>query len=1224
MSISSSLSLASVYAQLTDFANLSNFWSLFDTAFGSSYDFATAAKFKSQWQRGNFSLFPQIEIISNRVLGTANGSYVISMNKIYLSDSFISSANQQSLEAVILEEFGHFVDAKVNNTDTLGDEGELFAAIVRGVKLSVAELSRIKTENDHSVISLNEQLMEVEQSLNTTGYRQFGTTVKDFAYGVSTDSSGNIYLTGDTYGSLATSLGLKDGFIAKYNASGTQVWIKQFGSANDDDSYGIITDNNDNTYVTGSTKNSLGTYDVFIAKYNTSGTQAWIKQFGTSSDEEAYKITADSSGNIYVTGYTNGSLPGFTNLGGSDAFVAKYNSSGTQLWLKQFGFSSNDNAKGISTDNSGNVYITGYTDGIVPNSSDAFIAKYNTSGTQLWLKEFGSSGSDYGKGVSTDSSGNAYVVGYTNGSLGGNISAGLSDVFITKYNASGTQIWTKQIGSSVDDYGYDIVTDSSGNIYISGQTNGSLPDNTNIGSGDAFVAKYDTNGNKLWLKQFGSSNYDSANAITINNSGNVYIAGETFGSLPGNTNVGSEDAFVVGFDRNGTLLNLSTDDSKIAYQDAFLGTLKTQGRSLYDSMGQKIVLRGVDLPLLDDWSFPQSNKLAELAKTGANAVRIQWYINYGNSSRPQYSLQDLDNFLGQCTTQGIIPILFLSDVTCQPNPALVNTQLIPWWTSPDVMTVLKKHQQHLIINLANELGFYRWVGSTTTALEDFKNAYKTAITSIRQQDLHVPLMIDAPDCGTSLEAFNLVGQQLINHDPDHNLLLSEHAYWAGYDGFSALNTAIQANLPIVFGEIANTQDEVINGVTQYGYYSLDGSNQGNPPLNNFTYQALLQNLKQQDIGWLAWSWWKDNSARRQMTSNGNFSGLTTYGNDLVNNATYGLKATAQRSTLFVTTLNGTTGNDSITGTTGNDAILPLRGLDTVNGGTGTDLLVLDYSGNTYTGIAPQSGIISSLVSNGSGGFNGSYKAYYNSTSSFDQISFSNIERFLVIGTDANDNILTGDNDDILSGGKGVDTLIGSKGNDIYVVDSATDVITENVSEGTDTIKSSITFSLATLPNIENLTLTGIAAINGTGNAVNNVIIGNGANNILTGAAGKDTLTGGLGSDRFGYKIITDSLLANFDVIKDFNANANNDLFLVTTARTGFTNAGAVATLDNTGIIAKLTTANFGANSAAQFTFGTRSFVAINDGTAGFSQTTDAIIEVTGLSGTLGLTNFVTV
>ena len=94
------------------------------------------------------------------------------------------------------------------------------------------------------------------------------------------------------------------------------------------------------------------------------------------------------------------------------------------------------------------------------------------------------------------------------------------------------------------------------------------------------------------------------------------------------------------------------------------------------------------------------------------------------------------------------------------------------------------------------------------------------------------------------------------------------------------------------------------------------------------------------------------------------------------------------------------------------------------------------------------------------------------------------------------------------------------------------------------------------------------------------------------------------------------------MITDFNANASNDLLLVTTARSTFTNAGAVAALDNTGIIAKLTTANFGTNSAAQFTFGTRSFVAINDGTAGFSQTTDAIIEITGLTGTLGVNNFV--
>jgi Ca2+-binding RTX toxin-like protein len=177
-------SLASVYAQLTDFANLSNFWSLFNTAFGSSYDSVKAASFRSQWQSGDFSLFPQIEVVSGDVLGTANGAYAISTNKIYLSDAFISSASQQSLEAVILEEFGHFVDAQVNATDTAGDEGELFSALVRGVSLSAAELGRIKAEDDHGIMSLGGQLITIEKAAPTI---LTVTTTADQNNGVTTD-----------------------------------------------------------------------------------------------------------------------------------------------------------------------------------------------------------------------------------------------------------------------------------------------------------------------------------------------------------------------------------------------------------------------------------------------------------------------------------------------------------------------------------------------------------------------------------------------------------------------------------------------------------------------------------------------------------------------------------------------------------------------------------------------------------------------------------------------------------------------------------------------------------------------------------------------------------------------------------------------------------------------------------------------------------------------------
>ncbi|MDB9451846.1 calcium-binding protein, partial [Dolichospermum circinale] len=217
---------------------------------------------------------------------------------------------------------------------------------------------------------------------------------------------------------------------------------------------------------------------------------------------------------------------------------------------------------------------------------------------------------------------------------------------------------------------------------------------------------------------------------------------------------------------------------------------------------------------------------------------------------------------------------------------------------------------------------------------------------------------------------------------------------------------------------------------------------------------------------------------------------------------------------------------------------------------------------------------------------------------------------------AGNNVITGNSaNNTLDGGAGNDTLIGGTGDDIYIVDSITDIITENANGGTDTIQSSVTFSIAT--NVENLTLTGTTAINGTGNAGNNIITGNGVNN---------TLTGGLGVDRFDYRTLADSVFSNFDVITDFhtvNQFGYNDLFLVSTARSRFSNAGTVATLDTNGIAAKLTTAAFTANSAAQFSFGSRSFVALNDVTAGFSATTDAIIEVTGLTGTLGLNNFTT-
>jgi len=343
MSNSSFLSLLSVYDQLTNFAKLDNFWSLFDTAFGSSYDFATAAEFKSQWQSGNFSQFPQIEIVSNDVLGRANGAYAISTNKIYLSNQFVSTASQQSLDAVSLEEFGHFVDAQVNGTDTAGDEGELFSAVVRGVSLSAAELSRIKTEDDHAVVMIDGQAVAIEQDapLNIAWTRLLGGSSDDAAYAMTTGTDGSIYVSGYTSTNLdgQTNNGSADAFVTKYDTSDNKIWTKLLGGSDYDAAYGMTTGTDGSIYVSGFTSTNLdgqtnnGNRDAFITKYDTSGNKIWTKLLGGSDYDFAYGMTTGTDGSIYVSGYTTGNLDGQTNNGNADAFITKYDTSGNKIWV---------------------------------------------------------------------------------------------------------------------------------------------------------------------------------------------------------------------------------------------------------------------------------------------------------------------------------------------------------------------------------------------------------------------------------------------------------------------------------------------------------------------------------------------------------------------------------------------------------------------------------------------------------------------------------------------------------------------------------------------------------------------------------------------------------------------------------------------------------------------------------------------------------------------------
>ncbi|MCF2144941.1 SBBP repeat-containing protein [Desmonostoc muscorum LEGE 12446] len=382
--------------------------------------------------------------------------------------------------------------------------------------------------------------------------KQFGTVGLDYSFGVSTDNSGNVFLTGATDGNLGgLNAGDRDAWVAKYDGNGNQQWVRQFGTSARDESFGIASDRSGNIFVTGTTFGSLGKAnagierDVWIAKYDTNGNQKWIQQFGTFGFDNSYKIATDDSGNVYVTTYTRGNLFGDQNQGQNDVWVTKYDTNGNQQWSQQFGTPGFELSFGVTTDHSGNVFATGWIQDnsgrLTADSYDAWITKYDTNGNQQWSKEFGTSVFDWSWDVATDQSGNVYATGLTSGDLGGT-NAGSYDAWIAKYDTNGNQKWTKQLGTAGDDNALAIATDMFGNIYLTGATDGNLG-GVNAGSDDAWVAKYDANGNQQWITQFGTSNLDKGYDIAVDNLGHVFVTGVTEASL-GAKNIGSFDSWV--------------------------------------------------------------------------------------------------------------------------------------------------------------------------------------------------------------------------------------------------------------------------------------------------------------------------------------------------------------------------------------------------------------------------------------------------------------------------------------------------------------------------------------------------------------------------------------------------------------------------------------------------------------------------------------------------------
>jgi hypothetical protein len=261
---------------------------------------------------------------------------------------------------------------------------------------------------------------------------------------------------------------------------------------------------------------------------------------------------------VVIVGYTYGTLPGQTKPGSIDAIVRKYDADGNEAWTRQFGTSLADYPRGVSVDHDGNVFVVGYTLGKLlggpPWSSheDAFLRKYDADGNESWTRQFGTAAYEIANATAVDSAGNVLVAGITNGALPGQTSAGSIDAFVRKYDTDGNESWTRQFGTDASDHAASVSVRSNGEVLVAGVTRGILPGHAGAGRTDAFVRGFDADGSERWTRQFGSDGYDTATSVCADAAGNVLVAGSTDGTLPGQVERGRYNAFVRKYDWNGT------------------------------------------------------------------------------------------------------------------------------------------------------------------------------------------------------------------------------------------------------------------------------------------------------------------------------------------------------------------------------------------------------------------------------------------------------------------------------------------------------------------------------------------------------------------------------------------------------------------------------------------------------------------------------------------------
>ena len=413
-----------------------------------------------------------------------------------------------------------------------------------------------------------------------------GGTGEEEGFGVSMDGSGGVYMAGSSFsGNMATTgayqtVGGTEGsaYLAHFNADGERLWATYYGGYDEDFGYSCATGRNGDVFMSGCTKSNTliatpGAYqevrgsivalDAFLVRFNSDGMRIWGTYFGGQWMDEGWSCATDSADNVFLAGNTyslqaiaspgaHQSIQGDTSDGTQDAFLAKFDSSGTRLWSTYLGGYGDDEGFSCATDPEGNVYLAGSTfagenisttgafqeerDGY----SDAYLEKFDPSGVRLWGTYFGGEGLEGEGHCTTDALGQIFLVGWT---LSDSAIAtpgchqlmrsGDEDNFIAKFDTAGQRQWSTYYGGWNDDQAFGCHADGAGSVLVAGWTksNGMATpgayDEGLSGVRDAFLARFNSDGVLHWATYYGGSGEEYGRDCTGEADGVAYLCGYT-------------------------------------------------------------------------------------------------------------------------------------------------------------------------------------------------------------------------------------------------------------------------------------------------------------------------------------------------------------------------------------------------------------------------------------------------------------------------------------------------------------------------------------------------------------------------------------------------------------------------------------------------------------------------------------------------------------------------